>query len=157
MANGPVWTGPNNNPSYFPAFEEIWVIPPFPEVGDGNWIIGPPVISLTDEPVVRIPPFVLGDTGVITPPTPPPTINDRGTFATVADIETEIDDNGVEPNDSFTLETGNGLAAGTWIWISGAIAPGGSYTLDPGDFSAATPAMASLKAKAKPKGRPKRR
>jgi hypothetical protein len=157
MTTGPGY--PNNNPAYFPAFPQTWTIPPFPVVGQGNFQKGPIVFDITVTPIIRVPPFVAGETGVITPPTPPePPVNDRGTFTTWVEAALDIDEFGVEPGDTFTIQ--EDPDSGTWTYIGTAVAAGGSgFTFDSGEWSevTATSASATVRAAPAPKGRKRKR
>lgn len=140
---------PNISPAFFPAFAPTWVISSgMPPIGQGNFQFATVVVAIQRLPTVRVPPFVVG-------PSPVAPVN-RGTFATWADVVDEIDTNGVDPNDNFTVQTSDPLPLGVWTYIGAAIAAGGTYTFNAADW---TPAVAPLVLPAgdNPEPKPKRR
>jgi hypothetical protein len=141
---------PNINPSYFPAFTQTWVIPPFPPVGDGNFAFGPIVVSVQRLPTVRVPPYTVGPA-----PAPPPIV---GTFATWDDVVAEIEENGVNPNDQFIVQANGVLPLGMWTYTGAAVAPGETdYEINPAEWQQSVAPLLMPTEEPAPSGKTKRR
>jgi hypothetical protein len=142
---------PNSSPAYFPAFTQTWVIPPFPPVGEGNFGFGPVVVPIQRLPTVRVPPFTVGAS-------PPPPTN-LGTFATWSAVVTEIEANGINPNDQVTVQANGVLPMGVWTYIGPAVPPGETgYVINPAQWEqAVAPLMAPVESSETPKSKGRKR
>jgi hypothetical protein len=121
---------PNSNPAYFPAFTPTWVVnSSFPPIGQGNFGFAPVVVAVQRLPTVRVPPYTVS-------PSPAPPVN-RGTFATWTAVVADIDADGVDPNDQFTVQTSGPLPMGVWTFIGTAVEPPDEYTFNAADWEQA--------------------